>query len=350
MRIAIIPGDGIGVDVTREAVKALRELSAVCAFRLDLEEFPHGAEHYLKTGETLPQATFDRLKEFDSILLGALGDPRVPDNRYAADILLGLRFRLDLYVNQRPVRLIDERLCPLKGRTVKDIDFVIMRENTEGLYSGVGGFLKKGTPDEVALQQDINTRKGVERLCRYGFEYARKHGRRRVLMCDKSNALTFGHDLWVRTFQELSREYSDIETSHMYVDALAMQFVKDPSPYEVIVVCNMFGDILSDLGAQLQGGLGLAASGNLHPGRPGLFEPVHGSAPKYAGKNTANPMGAILCAAMMLDHLGKQEESRLLEGAVVDCVRQREATRDLGGTLGTHEVGEAVCRRLRESN
>ena len=346
-RIAIIPGDGIGVEVTRESVATLEEVAAIAGMSVEMEEMPYGAEHFLKTGETLPQAAFDRLQEFDAIFLGALGDPRVPDNRHAAEILLGLRFRLDLFINLRPVRLLDDRLCPLKGRSAKDIDFVVVRENTEGLYAGVGGFFKKGTGDEVATQLDINTRFGVERICRYAFEYARSHGRGRVLMSDKSNALTYGHDLWQRTFWEVAREHPDIEASHMYVDALAMQLVKDPSPFEVIVTCNMFGDILSDLGAQLQGGLGLAGSANLHPGRIGLFEPVHGSAPKHAGKNIANPIGAILSAAMLLEQVGNGEEARLIEESVAACIRAGKTTRDLGGPLGTREAGEEIRRHLR---
>src|SRR5262245_21353620 len=295
----------------------------------------------------MPADGYDRLRQFDAVFIGALGDPRVPDNRHARDILLGLRFRLDLYVNHRPVRLLDERLCPLKGRTTKDVDFVIFRENTEGLYAGVGGFFKKGTADEMAVQQDINTRKGVERIIRHAFEWARAHGRRRVLMSDKSNALTYGHDLWQRVFREVAPRFPEIEASHMYVDALAMQLVKDPSPYQVIVACNMFGDILSDLGAQIQGGLGLAASANLHPGRIGLFEPVHGSAPKYAVKNLANPIGAILSAAMLLDTVGRSDEARLVEEAVAACVREGRTTPDLGGPLGTREAGEAIRARLR---
>ena len=346
-RIAVIPGDGIGVEVTREATETLRAVAARSGKALAFEEFPYGADHFLRTGETLPQQGFDRLKTFDAILLGALGDPRVPDNRHAADILLGLRFRLDLYVNHRPVRLLDERLCPLKGRKVEDVDFVIFRENTEGLYAGVGGFFKKGTPDEIATQEDINTRKGVERILRHAFEWARAHGRKRVLMSDKSNALTYGHDLWQRAFREIAGEYPDIEPSHMYVDALAMQLVKDPSPFEVIVACNMFGDILSDLGAQIQGGLGLAASANLHPGRIGLFEPVHGSAPKYAGQGVANPIGAILSAAMLLDTVGRPEEARSVENAVAECVRTGKTTRDLGGSLSTSEMGAEIRKRLK---
>ena len=345
-RIAVIPGDGIGVEVTREAVVALHAAASVTGRAIAFEEFPYGAEHFLKTKETLPGGALETLRAFDAILLGALGDPRVPDNRHAADILFGLRFGLDLYVNYRPIRLLDDRLCPLKGRTARDIDFVIFRENTEGLYVGVGGFFKKGSADEIAVQEDINTRKGVERICRHAFEHARRLGRRKVLMADKSNALTFGHDLWQRTFWEVSREYAGIEASHMYVDALAMQMVRDPAQFEVVVTCNMFGDILTDLGAALQGGLGMAASANLHPGRTGLFEPVHGSAPKHAGRNVANPMGAILSAALLLEQIGRAEEAGLVERAVVGCLRDGRTTRDLGGPLGTLEVGREVGRRI----
>jgi 3-isopropylmalate dehydrogenase len=345
-RIAVIPGDGIGIEVTREAVECLRAAARVAGRALDLDLLPYGADHFLKTGETLPDAALEALRAYDAILLGALGDPRVPDNRHAADILLGIRFRMDLYVNQRPVRLLADHLTPLKGRTRDDIDFVIFRENTEGLYAGVGGIFKKGTPDEIALQEDINTRKGVERIIRHAFEYARARNRRRVLMSDKSNALIHGHDLWQRAFREIAPDYDGIEASHLYVDALAMQMIKDPSQFEVIVTCNMFGDILSDLGAQIQGGLGLAASGNLHPGRTSLFEPVHGSAPKHAGRNIANPMGAVLSAAMMLETIGRPEESRLHEEAVAGCVSAGRTTRDLGGDLGTREVGEEIRRRI----
>jgi len=346
-RVAVIPGDGIGIEVTREAVLALQAAAEVSGRPLELDVLPYGADHFLKTGETLPDSALESLRGYDAILLGALGDPRVPDNRHAADILLGIRFRLDLYVNQRPVKLLAEHLTPLKGRTARDIDFVVFRENTEGLYVGMGGIFKKGTADEIAIQEDVNTRKGVERIIRHAFEHARRTGRRRVLMSDKSNALTYGHDLWQRTFRQVAPDYPAIEASHMYVDALAMQMVKDPSPFEVIVTCNMFGDILSDLGAQIQGGLGLAASGNLHPGRTGMFEPVHGSAPKHAGRNVANPMGAVLSSAMLLDEVGRTDEARLLEEAVAGCVREGRTTRDLGGSLGTRDVGEEICRRVR---
>ena len=348
-RIAVIAGDGIGIEVTREAVECLRAVTRVSGRSLTLDAFPYGADHFLKTGETLPEPAVDALRDYDAILLGALGDPRVPDNRHAADILLGLRFKLDLYVNKRPVRLIADRLTPLRDRTRKDIDFIIFRENTEGLYAGLGGIFKRGTPDEVALQEDVNTRKGVERIIRHAFEHARGNGLRRVLMSDKSNALTYGHDLWQRTFREVAPHYPDIEASHMYVDALAMQMIKDPSQFEVIVTCNMFGDILSDLGAQLQGGLGLAASGNIHPGRTSLFEPVHGSAPRHAGKNVANPMGAVLSAAMMLEEIGRGDEARILQEAVTGVVADGRTTRDLGGSLGTIEVGEEIRRRVLAS-
>jgi len=346
-RVAVLPGDGIGVEVTREAMETVREACTVTGRRIDLEYFPYGADHYLKTGETLPPGAMETLAGFDAIFVGALGDPRVPDNRHAADILLGLRFGLDLYVNHRPVRLLDDRLCPLKGRTTADVDFVIFRENTEGLYVGVGGLFKRGTPDEIAIQEDINTRKGVERICRHAFEHATAHDRGKVLMSDKSNALVHGHDIWQRAFREVAGDYPAIEASHMYVDALAMQMIKDPSQFEVIVTCNMFGDILSDLGAQLQGGLGLAASANLHPGRTGLFEPVHGSAPRHAGRNIANPMGAILSAAMMLREIAHEEEAALLEQAVTACVRDGRTTRDLGGSCGTKETGDEVRRMMR---
>jgi 3-isopropylmalate dehydrogenase len=346
-RIAVIPGDGIGVEVTEAACATLRLAAQIAGRPIDLDLLPFGADHYLKTGETLPISALEELRGRDAILLGALGDPRIPDHRHAAEILFGIRFGLDLFVNRRPVRLLDDRLCPLKGRTAREVDFVIFRENTEGLYAGMGGFFKKGTPDEVAIQEDVNTRKGVERICRHALAFARAHGRRKVLMSDKSNALTYGHDLWQRTFRDVARDFPDLEASHLYVDALAMQMVKDPSQFEVIVTCNMFGDILSDLGAQLQGGLGVAASGNLHPGRTGMYEPVHGSAPKHAGRNIANPIGAILSASMMLADLGLSAEAGWIEDAAIACVREGQTTRDLGGVLGTREVRDAVLARMR---
>ncbi len=345
--IAVVPGDGIGVDVTREALKVLKAVDEVVGAGFRFSEYDYGAERYLSTGVTLPPGALEEFRQHDAILMGAFGDPRVPDMKHAADILLGTRFGLDLYANIRPVRLLDDRLCPLKGRTRADVDFVVFRENTEGLYVGMGGRFKKDTPDEIAVQEDVNTRKGVERIIRCAFEHARATGRRKVLMSDKSNVLTFGHDLWQRVFASVSREFPGIQASHMYVDALSMQMIKDPSQFEVIVTCNMFGDIVTDIGAQLQGGLGMAASGNIHPGGPAMFEPVHGSAPKYAGSNRANPMGAILTCQMMVEHLGLAEAGRLIEAAVVSCLASRRCTADLAGTLGTAQTGDAVCEAIR---
>jgi 3-isopropylmalate dehydrogenase len=348
MKIAVVPGDGIGVDVTAEALKVLERVSRLRGIALEAVHFPWSADHYLKTGETIPAGAFEDLaSHYDAVFMGAFGDPRVPDMKHAADILLGARFQLDLYVNYRPVRCLDDRLCPLKGFQAADVDFVVFRENTEGSYVGSGGHLKKGTPDEVAVQEDISTRKGVERILRYAFEYARRRGRKRVVMSDKSNAMRFVGDLWQRSFAEVSREFPDIEASHLYIDALCMQMVKDPRQFDVIVTNNMFGDIATDLGAALQGGLGMAASGNIHPGRVSMFEPVHGSAPKYAGTGKANPFGAILTAGLLLEHLGHGAEAAAVEDAVRACVREGAATADVGGSLTTSAAGDAVCQRLR---
>ncbi|MFQ5753752.1 MAG: isocitrate/isopropylmalate dehydrogenase family protein, partial [bacterium] len=306
------------------------------------------AERYLRDGTTMPEKQVeDFRKNYDAIFIGALGDPRVPDMTHARDILLGLRFKLDLFVNYRPIKLTDPKLCPLKNKSEKDVDFVVLRENTEGLYVGMGGIFKKGTADEIATQEDVNTRKGVERIIRYAFEFARQKGRPKVTMSDKSNALRFGHDLWLRTFEEVGAEYPNIEKEHMYVDALTMQMVKRPEQFEVIVTCNMFGDIVTDLGAQIQGGMGLAASGNINPQSTSMFEPVHGSAPKYAGKNIANPLAALLTLGLMLDYLGYSEPNAVLEKAVVEAIRSDNTTKDLGGNLGTEEVGNFVCDKIQ---
>jgi len=346
-RIAVVPGDGIGKEVIPEAVKVLKMAAARGSRELALTEFDWGADRYLRDGTTLPHDAVEMFRrDFDAILLGALGDPRVPSNQHGADILIGLRLKLDLYVNARPCVLFDERLTPLKARMPKDINFWVIRENTEGLYAGVGGFLKKGTADEIATQEDINTRKGVERIIRYAFEFARRQGRRRVCMSDKSNALAYGHDLWQRVFREVRREFPEIEASHMYIDNLLMQMVRDPSQFEVIVTCNLFGDIASDLGAGLIGGLGLTPSGNIHPGRVSLFEPVHGSAPDIAGKGVANPMGAVLAAGMMCDYLGWMAEAQIIEDAVRAAIREGKTTRDLGGSLTTRESGDWLTNKV----
>ena len=348
LRIALIPGDGIGKDVTAEAVKVLDAVARRSSRPLDLVSLPWSADHYLATGETLPADGYRMLRdEFNAIFVGALGDPRVADNRHARDILLGTRFELDLYVNYRPVRLLDDRLSPLKDRTRKDINFVVFRENTEGVYVSVGGRFKAGTDDEIAVQEEINTYKGVHRIVRHAFEYARRMGLTKVCMADKSNAMQHGHALWQRVFRSVAADYPEIAATHMYIDALAMFLVKDPGQFQVIVTNNLFGDIVTDIGGALQGGLGMAASGNLHPGRTSLFEPVHGSAPPLAGKNVANPVGAILSAALMLETLGWNEEARAIEQAVEAAVHENQTTPDVGGRLGTREVGDAIAHRLR---
>jgi 3-isopropylmalate dehydrogenase len=344
MRIAVIPGDGIGKDVTAEAVKVLSATSQVFGRPLDLVHLPWSADHFLKTGETLPANGYQMLRdEFQAILVGALGDSRVADNRHARDILLGCRFELDLYVNYRPVRLLHDRLCPLKDRSCKDVNFVVFRENTEGLYVSIGGRFKAGTPDEVAIQEEINTYKGVHRIIRHAFDYAKANGLTKVCMADKSNAMQQGHALWQRVFKEVSAQYPGITATHQYIDALAMFLVKDPGQYQVIVTNNLFGDIVTDIGGALQGGLGMAASGNIHPGRTSLFEPVHGSAPPLAGKNIANPIGAILSAALMLETLGALDESKAIERAVQAAVDQEQTTTDIGGSLGTRQVGDWIA-------
>jgi 3-isopropylmalate dehydrogenase len=342
-KIAVVPGDGIGKEVVAEALKAMR----ACRAPADFTEFDWSAERYLRDGVTIPPDGFQMLaREFDAVFVGALGDPRVPSNVHAKEILLGMRFQMDLYANVRPVRLLDASLCPLKNVKPEDVNFTVIRENTEGVYGDLGGVFKQGTPDEIATQEDINTRKGVERVIRYAFEYARSHGRGKVLMSDKSNAMTHAGGLWQRTFKEVARDFPEIATQHMYVDALCLAMVREPRQFEVIVTNNMFGDILTDLAAALQGGLGMAASGNIHPGRTSMFEPVHGSAPPLAGKNLANPLGAIQSAAMMLAHLGLREHADRIDAAVLAAVRARQLTPDVGGTTGTREVGEWVAKQV----
>jgi len=332
-RVAVIPGDGIGPEVVAEAVRTLQALRASHDLQLELVHFDWGAEKFLKEGVGMPAGALELLsEEFEAILAGAFGDPRVASNQHAEEILLGMRRGLDLYINLRPVRLLDPRLTPLINRTVEDIDFVVFRENTEGAYCGAGGFFKKGTDEEIATQEELNTRCGVERIIVAAFEYARAQGRKRVTMADKSNVQRFGGDLWQRVFKEVGAGYPEIQANHQYVD--------------VIVSNNLFGDILTDLGAAIQGGLGLAASGNIHPGRVSLFEPVHGSAPPLAGKGVANPIGAILTSAMMLEYLGYPEAGKAIEAAVRGAVAQNETTQDLGGGLSTKQAGDAILRRL----
>jgi len=349
MKFAIIAGDGIGKEVTAEAVRVLRRVGEVFGRTFDLESLPWGADYFLDTGVTIPPNGYAMLRDdFDAIFIGALGDPRVPDNRHARDILLGTRFELDLYVNYRPITLLDERLCPLKGRTPKDVNFVVFRENTEGLYVSIGGRFKAGTRDEVAIQEELNTWKGVDRIVRHAFAFASARKLTKVCMADKSNAMQQGHALWQRVFKEVAAEYPAIQATHYYIDALAMYMVLDPAQFEVIVTNNLFGDIITDLGATFQGGLGMAASGNIHPGQTSMFEPVHGSAPKFAGRNIANPIGAISSTALMLETLGLAEEARAIDLAVSEAVKRGQVTADVGGTLGTQQAGEFIASQIQD--
>jgi 3-isopropylmalate dehydrogenase len=345
-RIAVIPGDGIGPEVTREAVKVLLRAAGE-GVDLELVEWPHGADHFLRTGVSILDAEIGELSaSYDAVLLGALGDPRIPGNEHARDILLGLRSRLDLYINLRPVRLLAEHLTPLKGKQASDIDLVIFRENTEGVYVGIGGTFKRGTADEVAIQEDVNTRKGVERIVRAAFEHARARGLERVTMADKANAMEHAGGLWRRVFHDVAAEYGDLESEAVFVDMLAMDLVRRPERYRVIVTGNLFGDILSDLAAMLVGGLGVSPSANLNPGKVSLFEPVHGSAPDLVGTGTANPLAAILSAGLLLRHLGEGDAADRVDAAAVRAVRERQTTADLGGSLSTGEAGDAICRHL----
>ena len=354
-RIAVIPGDGIGKEVTPESVKAVKAATAKRNRPIEFLEFDWGADKYLRENVTLPEGALEMLRdEFDAILFGALGDPRVPSNQHAADILLGLRFKLDLYVNARPAELFHDRLTPLRDRSATDFHLIVFRENTEGLYVGVGGHFKKGTAEEIAVQEDVNSRKGVERIIRHAFDFARRHTLGsagfppaspgstplRVCMSDKSNAMTFAGDLWQRVFKSVRAEYPDVESRHLFIDTLAMELVRDPGQFDVIVTGNLFGDIISDLSAQLVGGLGVAPSGNLHPGKTSLFEPVHGSAPNIAGKGIANPFGSVLTAGLLLEFLGWNEEGTLLKESVKAALREDISTIDLGGSKQTVEVGD----------
>jgi 3-isopropylmalate dehydrogenase len=317
-RVAVLGGDGIGPEVTREAQETLGLAAEVFGFTIAWDDYPFGAEHYLKTKEMLPASALEELKAHDAILLGAIGDPRLPVGMLERAIISGIRFGLDLYVNLRPIRLFSEDLCPLKGKGPRDVDMIVVRENTEDVYAGIGGFLKKGTPDEVAIQEMIFTRKGVERVVRYAFELARRRAKERTLtLIDKANAVG-AMDLWTRVFEDVGREYPDITREHAYIDAACMWLVKNPESFDTVVVSNMFGDIFTDLGAAIQGGMGVAASGNIHPGRVSMFEPIHGSAPKHAGRNVASPIGAVLAGQMLLDHLGEAEAAATIGAAVQD--------------------------------
>jgi 3-isopropylmalate dehydrogenase len=349
-KIAIIGGDGIGPEVTHQARLLLELLRDEAGLPLDFWELDLGADRFLRDGVTFPKEIQVAIqRECAAVLLGAIGDPRVPSNEHARDILFGMRFGYDLFANIRPVKALADRLVPLKGRTAKDIDFVVFRENTEGIYVNVGGQFKRGTDDEVGINSDVNTRKGVERIIRAAFAYARAHGRKSVVMADKSNAMRFAHELWLRVFQEVRHEYSEIETRHVYVDALCLYLIEDPSRFDVIVTNNLFGDIVTDLGAALQGGLGMACSANVHaigPTTVALFEPVHGSAPPLAGKDEANPFAALLTAGMLLTYVGFPEYEPIIERAVTAALDGGHCTRDVGGELGTRAAAQWVRDRV----
>ncbi len=350
IRVALIPGDGIGPEVLREACRVLEAAAAAGLLSVEFEGFPHGAAHYLATGETLGEETFARLRDdFDAILLGAVGDERVPDGVHARDILLGLRFGLDLFVNLRPVRLRAPDLTPLRLSDDETIDIAIIRENTEGFYTGSGGSLREGTPQEIAISESVATYYGVERVVRAAFEFARRTGRERVTLADKANAVPHVYGLWRRTFLEVAEGYPDVEAETRYVDALAMELVRDPGRFDVIVTENLLGDILSDLAAGLVGGLGLAPSANLDLKGRGLYEPVHGSAPELAGTGTANPMAAVLSAAMMARENDAAEAADHIEAAVDRALREGIRTPDLGGDRRTEEVGEWLAKEVTKS-
>ncbi len=346
-RIALIAGDGIGQEVVPQGVRVLQHFDAIHGLGLDFTPLDLGADRYLRDGTTMPAETMQQLRDsYDAVLLGALGDPRVPSNVHAKDILLGMRFQLDLYINLRPIKLLHSRYGVLTNSGPDAIDMVVFRENTEGLYTGIGGQFKRDTPDEVAIEAEMNTRKGVERIIRAAFAYAALHGRPSVCMADKANAMRHGHDLWQRVFKLVASEYPAIRAFHLYVDVLAMEMVRAPERFSVIVTNNLFGDIITDLGAAISGGIGLAASGNIHPGRVSVFEPVHGSAPDIAGLGVANPLATILSCGMMLTHLGWPGLENDVVNAVRGCLDDQQTTRELGGTLTTREVTDAVLARL----
>jgi 3-isopropylmalate dehydrogenase len=348
--IAVIPGDGTGPEVIREGIKILDAVSQKSGFTLNFNYYDFGGERYLRTGEILPDSAIEELKKYDAIYLGAVGHPDVKVGILERGILLRLRFELDQYINLRPVKLYPGVDCPLKNKRPEDIDFVVVRENTEGLYAGAGGVLKKGTPDEVAIQESINTRKGVERCIRFAFEYCKRRNKvNKITLCGKTNVLIFAFDLWERTFNEIAKEYPDIKTDYAHVDAVTMWFVKNPEWFDVIVTDNMFGDIITDLGAMIQGGMGIAAGGNINPQGVSMFEPIGGSAPKYAGMNVVNPLAAICAGGMMLEHIGEDSASKLVEKAVMEVTGKYLKSLSAGQMgCSTTEVGDLVAKFTTE--
>lgn len=348
-KIAVIPGDGTGPEVVNEGLKVLKAVSEKCGFKYSTETFDFGGERYLRTKEVLPESAVSDLQKFDTIFLGAIGHPDVKPGILEKGILLKLRFDLNQYINLRPIKLYDERFCPLKGKTPADIDFVVVRENSEGLYKGLGEFQNKDTADEIALQISHNTRKGVERCLKYAFEYTQKYGKKKELtMCGKTNVLTYAWDLWERTFNQLATQYPEVKTNYTHVDATTMWFVKNPEWFDVIVTDNMFGDIITDLGAMIQGGMGLAAGGNINPEGVSMFEPIGGSAPKYTGKNVINPMAAICAMSMLLKEIGEDKASEMVENSVKEVVTTKLKS-VAAGKMGysTSEVGDLVVKHLK---
>ncbi len=347
-KIAVLPGDGTGTEQVQAGMRVLEAAQDKFGFKLDPVQYDLGGERYMRTGEVLPESVLKELKQFDAIFLGAIGHPDVKPGILEKGLLLKLRFELDLYINLRPVKLYPGVFTPVKDKGPEDIDFVVVRENTEGLYSGAGGFLRKGTPQEVAVQESVNTRFGVERCLRYAFDYCRaKRRRKKLTLCGKTNVLTYAFDLWERTFSEIGPAYPEVERDYAHVDAICMWMVKNPEWFDVIVTDNMFGDIITDLGAMIQGGMGIAAGGNLHPGRVSMFEPIGGSAPKYTGKGIINPMASICAGAMMLDFLGQTEASEKIEQAVAEICSTRLKSLNAGEMgYSTTEVSELVAERL----
>ncbi len=351
-KIASIGGDGTGPEVVNEGLKILKTVSDKHGFTFEIIPYDIGSERYLRSGEILPESVFQDLKKVDAIYLGAIGDPRVKPGILEKGILLKIRFELDQYVNLRPVILYDKRFCPLKNKTEEDIDFIVVRENTEGLYCGAGGFLKKGTEDEIATQESINSHRGVERTVRFAFDYARRRNKKKkVTLCGKTNVLTYAHDLWERVFYKVAKEYPEIEADYANVDATCMWMVKSPEWFDVIVTDNMFGDIITDLGAMIQGGMGIAAGGNINPSGVSMFEPIGGSAPKYTGKNIINPLAAICALSMLLDTIGEQEAAITVENAVKQVVREKIQSFSAGKMgYSTSEVGDLVVKYILKNN
>jgi 3-isopropylmalate dehydrogenase len=347
-RIGVIPGDGTGPEVIAEGLKVLNAVAKKMGITWDFIHYDFGGERYLRTGEVLPDSAMEELRGMDALYMGAIGHPDVRPGILERGIILNLRFSLDQYINLRPIKLYPGVESPLKDKGPEHIDFVVVRENTEGLYAGAGGFLKKGTPDEIAIQESVNTRKGVERCIRFAFEYCRKRNRaKKLTLCGKTNALTYAFDLWERVFYEVGEEYPDIEKTYAHVDAICMWMVKNPEWFDVIVTDNMFGDIITDLGAVIQGGIGVAAGGNINPAGTSMFEPMGGSAPKYTGKNVINPLAAIMAAHMMLDHLGETEAASLLEGAVMEVIRKHMKGMEAGKMgMSTTEVGDLIANSI----